>query len=408
MTPIACGYGRRTSTYTFCLEAEAMTSQITDSRKNSKAKNGKPSLPKNYPLWIHPSGRFCKKIRGKAHYFGKVDDGWQAALDRFLEVKDDLLAGRTPRVKSDSLTIRDLCNRFLTAKQHDYENGEIVYSTFVDYKKATDRLVSMFGLNRLVDDLAADDFEQLRNVIAKGIGPTRLSSEIGRTRVVFNFAFNNHLIDKPVRYGSSFNKPSKKVLRKHKAQQGKKLFTASEIRSMVDVASPQLKAMVLLGINCAFGNSDCGTLPMHAVDLDNGWIDYARPKTGIERRCPLWKETVDSIRTAIAERPSDEFVFVTKNGDTWAKKMSKNPISAEMRRLLDKLGIHRKGVGFYSLRHTHRTIADATRDFPAARLIMGHADESIDAVYREEISDERLQSVAAFVHTWLFGGTANA
>jgi hypothetical protein len=29
---------------------------------------------------------------------------------------DDLLAGRTPRVKSDGLTVADLCNRFRTAK----------------------------------------------------------------------------------------------------------------------------------------------------------------------------------------------------------------------------------------------------------------------------------------------------
>ena len=38
-------------------------------------------------------------------------------------------------------------------------------------------------------------------------------------------------------------------------------------------------AMFLLGINCGFGNADCGTLPLSALDLDGCWINFPRPKT---------------------------------------------------------------------------------------------------------------------------------
>ena len=61
--------------------------------------------------------------------------------------------------------------------------------------------------------------------------------------------------------------------------------------------------MILLGINCGFGPADCSRLTIDAVDLDGGWIDFARPKTGIERRCPLWPETVEALREAIAGPP---------------------------------------------------------------------------------------------------------
>jgi len=64
---------------------------------------------------------------------------------------------------------------------------------------------------------------------------------------------------------------------------------------------------------------------------------------------------------------------------------------------------HRPGLGFYALRHTFRTVADATKDFPAIRLIMGHADDSIDDVYREKIDDTRLLAVTEHVRKWLFG-----
>ena len=40
--------------------------------------------------------------------------------------------------------------------------------------------------------------------------------------------------------------------------------------------------MILLGLNCGFGNADCGGLPTKALDLQAGWVTFARGKTGIE------------------------------------------------------------------------------------------------------------------------------
>ena len=63
-----------------------------------------------------------------------------------------------------------------------------------------------------------------------------------------------------------------------------------------------LKAMLLLGVNCGLGNHDIAMLPLSALDLDSRWLKFPRPKTGIQRRCPLWPETVEALTTAIAER----------------------------------------------------------------------------------------------------------
>lgn len=92
------------------------------------------------------------------------------------------------------------------------------------------------------------------------------------------------MIDRPVRVGSGFKRPSQKVLRLHQAQQGMKMFTAEEVGQLINAAGTPMKAIVLLGINCGFGNSDVGNLPLTAVDLDGGIIDFARPKTGIRQR----------------------------------------------------------------------------------------------------------------------------
>ena len=61
----------------------------------------KPKKPHpDFPLFAHKSGRWCKKVRGKFCYFGKVADDpkGEAALNKWLNERDDLLAGRTPRV----------------------------------------------------------------------------------------------------------------------------------------------------------------------------------------------------------------------------------------------------------------------------------------------------------------------
>src|SRR5262249_40403263 len=151
------------------------------------------------------------------------------------------------------------------------------------------------------------------------------------------------------------------------------------VHAMLDAAGVPLKAMILLGVNAGFGNTDVGTLPLSALDLDRGFVSYHRPKTGVARRCPLWPETVAAIKDALAQRPDAKrvedagLVFVTKYGNGWGKETCDSPVSKEMAKLLKHLGIvGRKGQGFYTLRHVFRTVADETKDPVAIDHIMGH------------------------------------
>ena len=56
---------------------------------------------------------------------------------------------------------------FLTAKLRKVEADELSTVLFTDYKMITDFVVNSFGANRLVDDLASDDFATLRASMAK-------------------------------------------------------------------------------------------------------------------------------------------------------------------------------------------------------------------------------------------------
>jgi integrase len=338
-------------------------------------------------------------------------DGWKEALELYKAQADDLHAGRTPRVQSDCLTVADLCNRFLTAKLRKRETGELGLRMFAEYREITDMLVAAFGKTRRVDDLAADDFEKLRADMSERWGPVRLGNAITRVKSVFKYGSDNGLLDKPIRYGGEFRKPDKSVLRRQRAQSGEKMLEADELRQLIEAAKVPLQAMILLGVNAGFGNHDVATLSLSALDLDAGWVDFPRPKTGIARRCPLWPETVTAIRAALAARPApkDEsdahLAFLQTSGRRWVRNTEKSRtdnVSVQFGELLKTLGMHRDGIGFYTLRHIFRTIADAARDPVAIDLIMGHADPSMGGHYRERVEDSRLRAVAEHVRQWLF------
>jgi integrase len=379
-------------------------------KHSSKKPASKKPYP-DFPLYAHSRGYWAKKVRGKLHYFGKVadDPAGQKALALWKEQQDDLRAGRVPRTNGDGFTVAELCNRFLTAKQNQLDVGEITLRTWNDYKSVCEIVVKKFGLHRLVADLIGDDFEGLKKSVSKNLNPVSIGNIIVRTKTIFKFGYDHGLMDKPVRYGAMFKQPSRKLLRMNRAKQAPKLFSVVEIKAILQEAPLQLKAMILLAINCGFGNADCATLPMRAVHLKSGWIDYPRPKTGIARRCPLWPETIQALEAVIAKRkePKDDvnkgLLFITKYGGSWFKETPDNPISNEMGKVLKTLDLQQKGRSFYSLRHTFRTVADESRDQPACDHIMGHTSEHISSHYRERIDDKRLIAVSDYVRGWLFG-----
>jgi integrase len=388
-------------------------------QSNKSRPKGKSHKPyPEFPLTAHPSGRWCKKHRGKQFYFGRIDD-WQAAFDRYKQEWPYIIDGRTPPQvdAGDGCTIRELCNKFLTSKRNRLDSGELSTHTFAKYYETCELLIGYFGPDRRVDDLRPDDFESFRKSLAKGCGIVTLKSKVNRCRVVLKFASDSRLIDHPIQYGRSFDRPSAKVLRQARNEAGEKMFEADELRRIIDAATIPLRAMILLGINCGFGNTDVATIPQSAANLDSGWIDFPRPKTAVKRHVPLWPETVVAIREAITNRPDPvdpgdaELCFLTVRGTCFVRVQESkttegrfvtiNSLSRRFESVLKSLGI-KGGRGFYALRHTFETIAGESKDQVAVNAIMGHVDTSMAATYRERISDERLQAVVDVVRAWLW------
>ena len=76
-----------------------------------------------FPLTLHPTGQYCKKIKGKLYYFGtdKVK-----ALQQYLEQATYLHSGKITKPTSvNNMSLKTLCNLYLDHQESRIAIGEI-------------------------------------------------------------------------------------------------------------------------------------------------------------------------------------------------------------------------------------------------------------------------------------------
>jgi len=343
-----------------------------------------------FPLTLHKTGQYCKKIRGRIHYFGADK---QTALNRYLEQAAFLHAGKRPQPQStaDQLSVKTLCNLYLDHQDSRAAIGEIKARQISDQISLLKGFVKFVGAQRSLSDISTADLQNYRTkLIRAGISPNTINNRIAAVKAMYNWAMDNEIIDDSPRL-----RAIKKITPKKEARP---TFTEQQIQSLLQNASTQMKAMIWLGLNCGFGCTDCAELKWSNLDLENARVKFPRGKTGIDRNLPLWPETVQALRQ-VPKR--GELVFYTHRGNPWVRtirsveqdgteKYTKDDaVTKEFSKLMRKAGIRApKGVGFYTLRRTAATAAANSGDPFAVQKLLGHADVKMASTYVQNISEQ--------------------
>ncbi len=363
----------------------------------------KPSRPyEGFPLFAHNNGQWAAKIQGKTFYFGPWANP-AAASAKFLKERDYLYAGVEPPTQfavapaaSGEPTVADLLDTFLGPKDWARQSGEISQVSYDEYETVCD-VMAAWGKRIELRSLKAADFQRLRVALGQGktkqLGAVTIKRRLTVARMIFKCA---RKLGITIDYFDDLRSPAARTLRQARNRKIK-LFTSEQVREIVATATGEIKGMVLLGINCAFGPKDCCDLPTDRVDLKNGWHNFHRIKTGIERRCPLWPETVDALRVA------------TNNGHVFKSDWNRRNIAYHFRKLVD--GFYVKDVTeFYSLRRTFETIA-TTAGVPQAVIdaIMGHvpASDDMSAIYRQKVFNDQQLQCTNHIREWYLGNLPN-
>lgn len=354
---------------------------------------------RKFPLTLHRTGQYCKKIRGKMYYFGKDK---QEALRRYHEQATALHTGedRPAGAPSDeTLTIRALCNMYLLHQLARVKKSEIQMEQYQDCQGRLKTFAVAIGLDRLVAEIKTFDLMSYCNKrIEAGRQPTTVNNELAIIKAMYHWALQAEVIEKAPNLDAV-----KKTPRKKKKRQ---TFTPEQIHALLNKANDQWKAMILLATNCGFGCTDVAELQWSNLNLDSGRVCFPRPKTDVERNFPLWTETVDALRKLPVR---GDHVFYTKNGNTWGYrhkgKYDVKPITVAFKKLLKRAGIvTEKGAGFYSLRRTAATEAARKGNVFAVQGILGHADLAMASTYvqQQKLTPE-VDQVVRDNHCWLFG-----
>jgi hypothetical protein len=158
---------------------------------------------------------------------------------------DQLLAGRKPRAKADGATLRELVNTFLNAKRIFVDTREMTPRHWSDLYAVCEKLVTVFGKGRAVDDLQADDFEKLRAAFAKTHGLATLHVDLTRVRSIFNWGIAARLIADR-NYSKMIVRPSVTALRRDRFGKPKRVFSQPELRALIDGAEQPKRQGVAL------------------------------------------------------------------------------------------------------------------------------------------------------------------
>lgn len=382
-------------------------------------------------LTRHSKG-WVKKIRGKVVWICSLAQAPAGAdADAIYEKRmAELWSEPMPAFPrcGERMALRDIADEFRSYKQR----ATIAGRSLREYEEAIQDFLSIIGSSRLPGDLMPADFAKVRQAWAKRFGPHRLRKFIMLAKAMFNWAARRPLQIPLPDYGDEFRVPSKREFRlsakASREAHGSKFFTPEEIRTLIGMASSALQAMILLAINGGLGNTDLASLPVGVVDLGSGWLDYARAKTGVDRRIPLWPETIKALAAEAEKRArwqasrvkrgrpkrdgTDHLFFLTRMGLPFIIERTtesggvvrKDQISQRFEALCRKCGLARKGRGFYSLRRTFRTMADEFGDARAAALMMGHEVDDVSSVYVLHVSDERLLALSNRIRGLIFSG----
>lgn len=361
-----------------------------------------------FPLWWHKEGYWAKWINKTPVYFGERGGDWKSALDEYHE-----FIGGAPRDADGDPTVEDMCNGFM-AEKDELQEEEFSDRSWREYLAVGKLIIDHFKKPKPLKSIKKKDFEKFRASLAKGkegqqLAIPTLANRVRIARMFFNYA--NQELGQSILFQRVFREPSKRAKRRYRKrvreQNGAHMYSPGEIRQLLYTASPVWRAKIYLGINCGYGNTDLSELPISLVGPE---IDYPRLKTGEDRRSILWPETLEAVQAAIrlraeAELPEyDGRVFLTRQGKPWVRANRKHVndgVAKEFAKLLERCGLKRPGVGFYALRHTFLTVAEQAKDKDAVKFMMGHVDPSMEAPYREEIEDDRLQVVVDHVRQWL-------
>ncbi|MHC5061392.1 MAG: tyrosine-type recombinase/integrase [Planctomycetota bacterium] len=354
------------------------------------SKSKRKTRSDKFPLTLHPTGQYCKKINGKLYYFGSDKNH---ALEKYLSQASYLHGNKeqTHKKPSSEMRLKELCDFYLQYQYLKVQANALTARHHNEQIASLKKFMSFLGQSRKIDEISTLDLQSYRRKLQKEYSTAhRMNLHISIMKAMFHWAKKNDVLDSTPNIDA--------VSRGRIVYKQRQTFSPEDIRKLLDAADVQMRAMIWLGLNCGFGCTDCAGFKWSNLDFKIGRVKLARKKTGISRDLPLWSETIAALDKI---HRKGKLVFYTSRGNSFvrtilktdgngnSKYSSQNSITRKFSRLIKKAGLDiPKGIGFYTLRRTAATIAARSGDPFAVQRLLGHADLQMATRYVQDVSKQ--------------------
>ncbi len=341
-----------------------------------------------FPLTLHPTGQYCKKIRGHIYYFGSDR---QQALESYLDQAIFLHGYNSALQKTvnGTVTLKEICDMYLKYQNTKLQANNLSARHHNDQIRSLNKLKDFLGENCKIKNISTLSLQNYKRSLQKHYSSVcRLNLHLSIMKAMFHWARKNDILKDIPNIDA--------ISRAKEIHQDRFTFNSEQINILLSIADINMQAMIWLGLNCGFGCTDCAYLKWIDLNFVNDRVILPRRKTGIYRDLPLWPETVKSLQNILRK---GSLVFYTSKGKPYIqtnvrvsdngneKYTVTNLISTKFRRLIIRAGLNvPQGTGFYTLRRTAATIAAKSGDPFAVQRLLGHANLTMATRYVQDVS----------------------
>lgn len=286
-------------------------------------------------------------------------------------------------------TAEDFATKWLERKQ-----AEVRPHTLVFYKIKVEAFLKFSGVkaSRALREFTPEDIRRWRDHEAKRLTPATANHGLKCIRMFFSAAKKLKMIADDPTAGIP-------ILKKD-PQPARRPFTLVELRTVLKIAPPEWRSLILFGLYTGQRLGDLATLKWEQIDIKNKEILLTTRKTLRHQKIPICSPLLSHIKSL--PKPSTQVEPVHPKAESiFVSQGRSGMLSRQFYELLAKAGLvakkshHHKGksggrsarhtlsrITFHSLRHTTTSLLKNAGVSPSiAEEFVGHDSSEMNRVY---------------------------
>jgi hypothetical protein len=147
-----------------------------------------------FPLTLHPTGQYCKKIRGKIYYIGcDKKEVLQNYLDQatFLQGHDN----GVQKITDGDMTISQLCDMYLKYQHTKLIANNLSIRHYNDQKSSLKKFMDFLGANCKIKSITTLNLQNYKRIVQNHYySVCRLNLNLSIMKAMFHWAKKNDIL----------------------------------------------------------------------------------------------------------------------------------------------------------------------------------------------------------------------